>query len=211
MKSIWDSTLRDFRDRTASREPVPGGGSVAAVAAAEGLALVLMALEINLRRMESHPETAGLLARGKTLLGILSAAADEDMAAFEKYLLALRLPKNTPEEEVIRNRSLVEASSNAMETPLRTAENFLEALTLAKDAVMAVHSGIASDVGAGAALIHGALTATLYNVDINLKGIKERAHHSEALHTRRDLQRRGDEMAYVIQKETAAKINRPER
>jgi formiminotetrahydrofolate cyclodeaminase len=205
-KSIWDSSLRGFRDRTASREPTPGGGSVAAVAAAQGLALVLMALEISARRKEPHPEIAGLLVRGRALLEPLSACADDDIAAFEKYLAALRLPKATAAEQAARDKALAAANAHALEAPLRAADRFLDALLLARDAVRAVHSGIVTDVGAGAAILHGALTATLYNVDINLKGIADAAQHREALATRQDLQRRGDELAYVIQKETAAKI-----
>lgn len=209
MSSIWDSNLRDFRDRTASHAPTPGGGAVAAIAAAEGLALVLMALEVNLRRKEPHPESAGLLRRGKDLIELLSASADEDIDAFGRYMKALVLPKGSPEQDEARSRALTVAASNALEAPLRAAERCLEALTLAREAIGAVHSGIASDVGAGAALIHGALTATLYNVDINLRGIEVPAHHSEALSIRKDLQRRADELAYVIQKETVARINKP--
>lgn len=209
MSSIWDSNLREFRDRIASHAPTPGGGAVAAVAAVEGLALVLMALEVNLRRKEPHPEAAGLLRRGKDLIELLSACADEDIEVFGRYMKAMALPKTNPAEEQARFRALAVAASNALEAPLRVAERCLEALTLAREAVGAVHSGIASDVGAGGALIYGALTATLYNVDINLKSIEIPTHHSEALATRKDLQRRADELAYVIQKETVAKINRP--
>ena len=208
MSSIWDMNLREFRDRTASHAPTPGGGAVATVAAVEGLALVLMALEVNLRRKEPHPESAGLLRRGKDLIELLSVCADEDIDAFSRYMKALILPKDNPEQEQARSRALAIAASNALEAPLRAAERCLEALTLARETIGAVHSGIASDVGAGAALIHGALTATLYNVDINLRGIEVPAHRSEALSTRKDLQRRADELAYVVQKETLAKINK---
>lgn len=209
MSSIWDFNLRDFRDRVASHTPTPGGGAVAAVAATEGLALVLMALEVNLRRKEPHPESAGLLRRGKDMLELLSSCADEDVEVFGRYMKAMALPKNNPEQEQARSKALSLAASNALEAPLRAAERCLDALTLAREAIGAVHSGIASDVGAGAALIYGALTATLYNVDINLKSIEAPAHYTEASATRKELQRRADELAYVIQKETIARINKP--
>lgn len=206
MNSVWDMKLGDFRDQTASHAPTPGGGSVAAVAAVEGLALVLMGLEVNLRRKEPHPESAGLLRRGKDLMKLLTSAADEDVDVFSKYMKALALPKTTPEEEQIRFRAISAAAANALESPLRAAERCLDALMLAREAMAAVHSGMASDVGGGAALIYGALTATLYNVDINLKSIETPAHFNEALATRKELQRRADELSYVIQKETLAKI-----
>lgn len=206
MSSIWDLTLRDFLERTASHTPTPGGGSVAAVSAADGLALVLMALEVNLRRKEPHPEVPALLAKGKSLLELVKPCADEDIKVFGTYMTAIGMPKGTPAEEQERSRALALAAGGALEAPLRAAELYLEGLSLARDAMGAVHSGIASDVGAGAALLYGALTATLYNVDINLRGLEVPAHRTEALSKRRDLQRRADELAYVIQKETAAKI-----
>lgn len=207
-RSIWDSNLRDFRDRIASREPVPGGGSVAAVSAAQGMALVLMALEISARRKDPMPGIPESLAQGKDLMESLSACADEDMDAFERYMAALHMPKMTEKEQEDRARALSTARAHALEAPLRAAERCLDGLALARESIQMVHSGIASDVGAGAALLHGALTATLYNVDINLKGISDAAQHREASASRRELQKRGGELAYVIHKETEAKILR---
>lgn len=160
-----------------------------------------------MRRKEPHPEAAGILSRGRALMEPLCQSADEDVRAFGNYMQALLLPKGTPEQEVARSRALTTAAAGALEAPLRAAERCLEGLTLAREAIGAVHSGIASDVGAGAALLYGALTATLYNVDVNLRGIEAPTHRTEALAARKDLQRRADELAYVIQKETAAKIN----
>jgi formiminotetrahydrofolate cyclodeaminase len=198
--------MRDFLDRIASREPTPGGGSVAGVAAAQGLALVLMALEVSVRRKEPHPDVAGLLEQGRALLGPLSRSADEDMAAFEKYMDALRLPKGSDAEEEARERALAAARTHALEAPLRAAERYLEGLELARHAIRASARGIVSDVGAGAALLHGALVATLYNVDVNVNGISDRVEQREAAETRERLQHRGDELAYVIHKETQAWI-----
>ncbi|OGY98505.1 MAG: hypothetical protein A2855_01830 [Candidatus Liptonbacteria bacterium RIFCSPHIGHO2_01_FULL_57_28] len=208
MSSIWDLNLKDFRDRIASREPTPGGGAVAAVAAVEGLALILMALEVNLRRKDAHPEAAKLLLRGKDLLELLSACADEDVAAFNTYMQAMMLPRATSAENETRAKAIAAAAAVALEAPLRAADRCLEGMVLAREAIGVVHDGIASDVGAGAALLYGALTATLYNVDINLKDIEAPAHHSQALATRTDLQRRADELAYVIQKETLARVGK---
>jgi formiminotetrahydrofolate cyclodeaminase len=173
------------------------------------MALVLMALEISSRRKDPIQGIEDAIARGKNLLESLSACADEDMAAFEKYMAALRMPKMTEDEQSARAKALALASAHALEAPLRAAERCLDGLALARESIQMVHSGIASDVGAGAALLHGALTATLYNVDINLRGITDAAQHREALASRHELQRRGGELAYVIHKETEAKINRP--
>ena len=206
MKSIWDLNLREFRDKIANYEPTPGGGSVSAVVATEGLALILMALEVNLRRKEPHPESAGLFRRAKNILEPLTRCADEDVVVFNKYIQALKMPRNDPEEEQARSKAIAVAASAALEAPLRASELYLEGLIIAKEAGLAVHAGIVSDVGAGAALLYAAITATLYNVDVNLRGIEEPARRAEALTTRREFQRKADELLYVIRKETEAKL-----
>ena len=77
---------------------------------------------------------------------------------------------------------------------MNAAQSVLEALDVARQAAAAADHGILSDVAAGAALLNGAVTAVLYNVDINLKSVKDataaadfaksRAHLAKAAETR---------------------------
>ena len=199
--SVWGWRLEDFRDRTASDAPTPGGGSAAMVAAATGLGLVLMALRVTARRPEAGEGLADLILSGERRLDELSGYADADIAVFEQYMAALRLPKETEEQKAARRGAMAEAAVAATEVPLNAAQSALEALDLARQAVEVAHQGIVSDVAAGSAILRGALTAVLYNVDINLKSIRDPAAAAEYATSREHLQRAGEDRA-----ETVAKI-----
>lgn len=206
MSSLWDNTLREFRDKIASADPTPGGGSVAAVAATEGLALVVMALEVSAKRSDAAPGLSPLIEKARPLLAALSSHADADVAAFEGYMAALHLPKTTPEEESKRKSAVALAGKQALEAPLASAKDCIMALGIANDAVEIAHAGIVSDVGAGAALIHGAVIATLYNVDINLKGMPNGPERSSYEAMRDELRRAADDLASTIAKTTATRL-----
>lgn len=172
-ESVWDWGLAEFRDRAASDDPTPGGGSAAMVGAAIGLGLVQMALRVTARKAEDSSEMSPLIESGDRLMAELSQHADSDIAVFEVYMAALKLPRDTDEQKAARRTAMADAALAATEVPLNAAQTVLEALDVARQAAAIADRGILSDVGAGGALLNGAATAVLYNVDINLKSVKD--------------------------------------
>lgn len=176
MSSLWDRPARELLQETASPAPTPGGGSVTALSGAFGAALVAMALEISLGR---RPDEAGEQAMRDLLADLtrhrerLQALADEDVAAFGGYMDALALPRGGEEERRQRRAALREATRAATAAPLETARVVVEALDLAPRAAELAHGEVVSDVGSGAALLRGALQASLLTVDINVPGWPE--------------------------------------
>jgi methenyltetrahydrofolate cyclohydrolase len=177
--SVWRWGLAEFRDRLASDAPTPGGGSAAMVAATIGLGLVVMALRVTSRRPEPPADIAALILSGERLMAELGRHADADIAVFEAYMEAVRLPRATEAEKAARRRALQDAAVAATEVPLNAAQTTLEAIDLAQRAAHVAHLQIVSDVGAGAAVLHGALNAVLYAVDINLRTITDEATRSD--------------------------------
>ena len=175
--SLWSQSVAAFRDATASAEPTPGGGSVAMVSASLGLGLVIMALEISARKPAAGTETelADLLARARKLLDALGRHADEDVAVFRNLMSSYKLPKQTDEDKAARTRAIQEATAAATRAPLKAAGDAVAALELAERAVTLAKGNVVSDVGAGAALLGGAVAAVLLNVDINLPGLSDAA------------------------------------
>lgn len=171
--SIWGWGLAEFRDRTASDDPTPGGGSAAMVGAVIGLGLVQMALRVTARKAEDTSGLSSLIESGDRLMVEVSQHADSDIAVFEIYMAALKLPRDTDEQKAVRRAAMADAALAATEVPLNAAQTVLEALDVARQAAAVADRGILSDVGAGAALLNGAVTAVLYNVDINLESVKD--------------------------------------
>ncbi|MFC4455888.1 cyclodeaminase/cyclohydrolase family protein [Deinococcus sonorensis] len=171
--SVWEQSAAALLRHTASAEPTPGGGSVAALTGTFGLGLVIMGLELSARRPDADAGVAPLLAETRALLTRLEAHPDADVAAFQGYIAALDRPKASDEEKAQRREAIRQAARQATEAPLSAARDLLGALRLAERAAPLTHRTVVSDVGAGAHLIHGALHATLLNVDINLGSLPE--------------------------------------
>lgn len=186
MSLLWERPAQELLQAAASAAPTPGGGSTAALTGAFGAALLEMALNITLKK---NGETAeGLRPVLQTLAGLrerLQALADEDVRAFRAYVQATRLPEGGEQ-----NEALAAAGQAAMQVPLQLARTALEALDLAPPLATRVHAEVTSDVGAGAAILEGALHAALLTVDINLPHVPE--EEREALKAERDhLEARG--------------------
>ncbi|GGJ19661.1 cyclodeaminase/cyclohydrolase family protein [Deinococcus roseus] len=196
--SLWNQNIQDLLNQTASDAPTPGGGSVAGLTASFGLGLIIMALEIS--RPKKNADVTGieaLLIECRELLTILQTHADRDVAAFERYMEALKLPKGTEE----RKTAVKSATRNAALTPLEAAQDVLRAVGLGKRATFLAHNSIISDVGAGVALLRGASQAFLLTVDMNLKYDADLNSEFAAERTRvlQDTQDLAEEVLAVVQ------------
>ncbi|HEX4459358.1 MAG TPA: cyclodeaminase/cyclohydrolase family protein [Polyangia bacterium] len=168
--TLWQLRLDEFRDQTASAAPTPGGGSVACVCATLGAGLVIMAGEIT-RKTKPAAELAELdrlLDELRALSAQLSASAEADVAVFGDFMAALKLPRGSDDEKAARKQAIGRAAVAACEAPLEAAGAMRLCLTLTANGGALIKPEVESDVKAGADLLRGALTAVLYNVDINL-------------------------------------------
>jgi formiminotetrahydrofolate cyclodeaminase len=199
-ETLWSGGLADFRDRTASAEPTPGGGSVACVSAALGLGLVIMALEISAKRKDAtHPEEVrSLIETARTLMDQISHDADADIRAFRAYMAALKLPKLSDEDKAARSIALQGATRQATEIPIAAARHIVDALGLAAQAEPLTHSHVVSDVGAGAGLLEGALKAVLFNIDVNLPSLADASAKSALAQERTTLAAQGAGIASEV-------------
>jgi len=171
-ESIWDLSLQSALDQTASAAPTPGGGSIATVSASFGLGLVIMALEVSVKK---QPAAAAAVTQGRKLLAVLTPFVDRDVAVFGAYMEALRLPKGTEAEQAARDAARGAASLEAARTPLQAAEACLRALSFAHTSARHVHKNVWSDLLAGSDLLMGSIKAVLRTVDINLPMLQDEA------------------------------------
>ena len=170
-------TLSAFADELASDSPAPGGGSVAAYAGAlaAGLAAMVANLSHPKRGFENRLEALERIAvRGQELKQRLLAAVDADTAAFDRYLAALRMAKETAEERAARDAALVEATIATIEVPMRTLEASPEIIELCREAGRIGLQASLSDAGTGSELARAAAAGAYQNVCVNLPGLADR-------------------------------------
>lgn len=175
-----EKSLKDYVAEVASGAPVPGGGSVAALAGSLGAALTSMVGNLTIGRKgyielddEIKKEMDDSFEKIQKSIEVLNGIVDEDSKAFDKVMEAFKMPKETEEEKAKRSEAIQEGYKVALQVPLRCAEECLNVLRLQKVFAEYGNKNAISDVGVGALLAAAALESALLNVRINLNGIKD--------------------------------------
>lgn len=169
--SFRDLTLAAFNDRLASPEPVPGGGSASAVAAALGASLVAMVATLTQGRPRyaDHAELCDAAApAARALSDELLRLADEDAAAYAACAIALKLPRESFEDQELRDRQVRETAKVAAEVPLKCVERSVDALGIAESLAGRSNRNASSDLRVASLLLEAAADGAAANVLVNL-------------------------------------------
>jgi methenyltetrahydrofolate cyclohydrolase len=188
--SYADFALIDLLDAFASNEPLPGGGSAAAMAGALGVSLLLMVAGLpKTRSGSSVPEEAVDLAEASARLRPLRDALveliDRDSSAYRSLIAAFKLPKTSEAEKTARTAAVQTAMREATDAPLETMRECQQALAGAVIVARNGHRPAASDAGVAVELLLAAVRGSAANVDANLEGITD-AHYRDTIRTERD-------------------------
>lgn len=184
-----------FLNALAADTPTPGGGSASAYSAAAAAALVAMVarLTIGKKKYASIEEQMRvILEQAESLRADLTAAVDQDAAAFDAVMSAFRLPKNTLEEQRSRSEAIEMATFEASLVPLIVARKAVQVQELAVRVVENGNLNAISDGGTAAAQARAALTGAGYNVRINLTSLKDRNAGQPLLEELRELEKKAE-------------------
>ena len=191
MATFSTYALTDLLDAFASNDPVPGGGSAAALAGATGVSLLLMVAGISKTRTGAPEETADLSeasARLRPLRETLEQLIDRDTAAYQAVLAAYKLPKGSPAEQAQRREAIAAAMRGATEAPLDTMRACQQALEGAEIVAAKGVASAGSDVGVAIELLLAAVRGGGLNVDTNLALIKDDAYGNNVRAERQELE-----------------------
>lgn len=179
---LKDLSITDYLAKTASGDPVPGGGSSAALNGALAAALTEMVANLTIGRKGFEAvdaEMRAVAAKAAGLRSSLTADVDRDSDSYAQVLKAFQLPKATESEKAARAQAIQEAFKQAAVVPLGVARASVALMDLGRSVIAKGNPNAASDGAAGILAARMAARAAVYNVRINLGAIKDEAFSSE--------------------------------
>ena len=177
-------SCKAFAEETSSESPAPGGGSISAYMGALGAALACMVANLSAgkRGWESRwKEFSDWAEEAQQLMKELLALVDEDTAAFNSLMGAMRMPKSSPEQIEERDAAIEAATLYAGEVPLRTMKTAVKAFPLLRRMAEEGNPNSVSDAGVGALAARSAVLGAQLNVKINASGLQNRDDASRLL------------------------------
>jgi methenyltetrahydrofolate cyclohydrolase len=184
-------SLAQLLDAFASNQPVPGGGSAAALAGAVGASLLIMVAGLPKTRHGTDEERSALTAaaaRLRPLRDELASLIDRDSEAYTSVINAYRLPRSTDAEQAARRDAIDEAMRTATEAPLATIRACERAMREAEVIASSGAASASSDVAVGIELLKTAARGAGMNVDTNLAAVKDAEYVKRASQEQRDLE-----------------------
>jgi formiminotetrahydrofolate cyclodeaminase len=179
---LKDLKITEFLAKTASGTAIPGGGCVAALngALAAGLTAMVANLTIAKKGYESTAAEMKAIARtASDLKDKLAEDIDNDADAYRKVMAALKFPKDTEEEKRWRAQAVQDAFKKAALVPLGVARDAVKIMDLAGRVIEKGYKNAVTDGAVAAMTARTAALAALYNVEINLGSIEDKAFVEE--------------------------------
>ena len=170
---LADLTVKDFLDKVACSDPVPGGGSIAALngALASALSTMVARLTVGKKGYEASEE---VMQHAQTitlrLLDEFIALIDKDSAAYNEVFACFKLPKTTDEEKAVRSAAIQEAAL----VPLEVARKALDMMSVIADVARLGNRNAVTDACVAMMSARSAVLGALLNVRINLGSLKDR-------------------------------------
>ncbi len=192
-----------FLDKLASGTPTPGGGAAAAHVAAAAAGLVAMVARLTVGKKKYADVEAQMwpvIDRAEALRQELSRAVEEDSAAFDALMAAMKQPKETPEQQAARAAAIEKATHQAIAVPLSVARKAVAVIELAVQMANLGNVNAISDAGSAAALGRAALTGAGLNVRINANGLQDPAPAQPWLQELKQLEQQASEHEEKLRK-----------
>ena len=179
---LVEQRVIDFVAATASKEPTPGGGAIAALTAATGAALAEMVANLTFGKKgyeAVQTEMEELQAKAEAIRKRMIELSQADADVFNIFMNALGLPKNTDEEKAARTAAIQQAYKDAAMVPFEIGELANQIFDLAELASRKGNQNLITDGIIAAINARAAVKSAFLNVRINLSGIKDESFVAE--------------------------------
>ena len=170
---LADLTVKDFLDKVAGNDPVPGGGSIAALGGALASALATMVTRLTIGK-KGYEASEEVMQHAQTLTTRFQkefiALIDKDSEAYDEVFACFKLPKATDEEKAARSAAIQEAAL----IPMEVARKALEVMPVIADIARLGNRNAITDACVAMMAARSAVLGALLNVRINLGVLKDK-------------------------------------
>lgn len=175
--TTFDQPIRSFLTAAASDSPTPGGGSVAALVAALGASMTSMVASLTqgAKFADVEAQMQALAAEMQRTMQTAETLLEQDMVSFDRYMSALKLPKDTDEQKAARTQAIQEATVQATAVPRDLAQLCNAVLRQSLEIAEKANKNVISDLGIAALLAEAAGQSAILTMDINLPYLKDEA------------------------------------
>ena len=173
---------RPFVDAVAEPSATPGGGSVAALAAAlaAGLGQMVAGLSRKKKAQAAYvDQLSAAVAELHAAAQRMTQAIDRDAASYDAVLTAFKLLQGTPQEQQAREAAIQNATKGAAEVPLEVAQAATEIFERLGQLEAISNPSMLSDLRVGRLMAAAGARGALQNVSINLEGITDAGYVAE--------------------------------
>ena len=168
--------LAGFVEALASDQPLPAGGAAAALAGVLAAALVEMAAG-----RAANEETGDLVRQAAEWRAALLRAIEEDVAAYQGYLAARRLPRGDEAQRRWRDEAIQRAIRAATIAPLNVARLVNDVLGALAELAAYVRPALIGDLAMAAYLAEAVLRGSALNARLNLRDYADATEREELL------------------------------
>lgn len=173
---LADLTVKEFLDKVACSDPVPGGGSIAALDGALASALATMVARLTVGK-KGYEESEEVMQHAQTitvrLLDEFIALIDKDSEAYNAVFACFKLPKATDEEKAARSAAIQAATRQAALIPLEVARKALDMMSIIADVARLGNRNAVTDACVAMMSARSAVLGALLNVRINLGSLRD--------------------------------------
>lgn len=204
---LTELTVKDFLNKVAGSDPVPGGGSIAALngAIAAALAAMVANLTIGKKNYADCEELMKQIAeRAAGLKEEFVADVDRDSEAYDRVFACFKMPKATDEEKAARSAAIQEATKFAAQVPMEVARRAYGLMDTIAQVARKGNQNAVTDACVAMMAARSAVLAALMNVRINLGSLKDK-EFVLAMQAEAD---RLEQQALAKEKELLDEINR---
>ncbi|KAI0227493.1 Formimidoyltransferase-cyclodeaminase [Lamellibrachia satsuma] len=175
-------SVRDFVMTVGARSATPGGGSVAAMVASLGTALGTMVsfLTYGNRKFAHLDEKMRKLLQPlyKTVRDMIQFI-DSDSIAFSQYMMACKLPRDTEEEQQLRDEAMQRGLMASISVPMNLAKTTNAIWPLLEELADVCNINCKCDLQVGLRCLETGVYGAYYNVLTNLPAIKDDTFKAE--------------------------------